>query len=227
MFDRGEYDSYRHQLSLVDRDTLFFSNDVDAIARAITDELMEKANKNIPNRIITVRNDKPPWLTADIKRMIHIPDPRTQGLGYMVISENEEVDILKILDVSKASGSDCVSPRLLKKASGILKYPLCRRTLETIYLTYRRPLLEYADVIRDNNTNALNDKIEKVQTEAARIVTGGTRLVSLESLYLETGWENHKDRKQAHILIYDEKSYSSGIFIELSSRFPNCRCNYT
>ncbi|CAG2210054.1 unnamed protein product [Mytilus edulis] len=47
-----------------------FPNDVDVIARAITDELIDKADKNIPNRIITVRKDKPPWLTADIKRMI-------------------------------------------------------------------------------------------------------------------------------------------------------------
>ncbi|CAC5393262.1 unnamed protein product [Mytilus coruscus] len=70
MYDRGDYDSYRHQLSLVDWDALFITNDVDAIARAITDELIDKANKNIPNRIITVRKDIPPWLTADIKRMI-------------------------------------------------------------------------------------------------------------------------------------------------------------
>jgi hypothetical protein len=35
----------------------------------------------------------------------------------------------------------------------------------------------------------LVDKIEKVQMEAARIVTGGTRLVSLNNICLETGWE--------------------------------------
>ncbi|CAC5426688.1 unnamed protein product [Mytilus coruscus] len=55
-----------------------------------------------------------------------IPDTRTEGLGDMIISENEVVDILKILDVSKASGPDRISPRLLKEAYGILKYPLCR-----------------------------------------------------------------------------------------------------
>ncbi|CAC5391536.1 unnamed protein product [Mytilus coruscus] len=75
MYDRGDYDSYRHQLSLVDWDILFITNDVDAIARAITDELIDMANKNIPNRTITVRKDKPPSLTADIKKMI-LDDPR-------------------------------------------------------------------------------------------------------------------------------------------------------
>jgi hypothetical protein len=52
------------------------------------------------------------------------------------------------------------------------KFILDRKTLETIYLTYIRPLLEYADVIWDNNITYLVDKIEKVQMEAARIVTG-------------------------------------------------------
>ncbi|CAG2234513.1 unnamed protein product [Mytilus edulis] len=55
-----------------------------------------------------------------------IPDTRTDELGDMIISENEVVDILKILDVSKASEPDRISPRLLKEAYGIMKYPLCR-----------------------------------------------------------------------------------------------------
>jgi hypothetical protein len=37
--------------------------------------------------------------------------------------------------------------------------------LETIYLTYIRPLLEYADVIWDKNITYIVDKIEKVQME--------------------------------------------------------------
>jgi hypothetical protein len=35
----------------------------------------------------------------------------------------------------------------------------------------------------------LINKLENVHIEAARIVTGGTRLVSINSLYKETGWE--------------------------------------
>jgi hypothetical protein len=47
--------------------------------------------------------------------------------------------------------------------------------------------LEYADVVWDNKTLFLINKLENVQIEAARIVTGGTRLVSINSLYKETG----------------------------------------
>jgi hypothetical protein len=38
--------------------------------------------------------------------------------------------------------------------------------------------------------------------EAAKIVTGGTRLVSLNNLYLETGWDKLKNRREMHTLVY-------------------------
>jgi hypothetical protein len=47
---------------------------------------------------------------------------------------------------------------------------------------------------------SLNKTIENVQLEASRIVTGDTRLVSLNNLlvYMETGWEKLKDRREKH-----------------------------
>ena len=78
------------------------------------------------------------------------------------------------------------------------KFILDRKTLETIYITFIRPLLEYADVVWDTKTQILINKLENVQVEAARIVTGGTRLVSLSNLYIETGWEKLKDRRERH-----------------------------
>ena len=45
---------------------------------------------------------------------------------------------------------------------------------------------------------SLNTKIENVQLEASRIVTEGTRLDSLNNLYMETGWEKLKDRREKH-----------------------------
>ena len=37
-------------------------------------------------------------------------------------------------------------------------------------------------------THHLINKIENVQSEAARIVTGGTKLTFIQKLYEETGW---------------------------------------
>jgi hypothetical protein len=47
------------------------------------------------------------------------------------------------------------------------KFILDRRTLEQIYLTFIRPLLEYGDVVWDCKTAYLTNKLESVQAEAA------------------------------------------------------------
>ena len=69
-------------------------------------------------------------------------------------------------------------------------------------MTFIRPLLEYGDVVWDSHTVYLTNKLESVQEEAARVVTGGTCLVSLLTLYAESGWEYLKDRREKHRLTY-------------------------
>ena len=49
-------------------------------------------------------------------------------------------------------------------------------------LSIIRPVLEYADVIWNNCTQYESNELEKIQNKAARIVTGTTKLVSINSL---------------------------------------------
>ena len=81
-----------------------------------------------------------------------------------------------------------------------LKFRLDRKTLETIYMAFIRPILEYADLVWCNITKYEEDKLEKIQLEAAWIVTGTTELVSIESLYKETGWETLSLRQRQNKL---------------------------
>ena len=67
-----------------------------------------------------------------------------------------------------------------------LKFILDRKSLQIIYFSFIRPLLEYAEVVWDNCTQHEANELEKIRIEAARIVTGATRLVSLNLLYTET-----------------------------------------
>ena len=60
-----------------------------------------------------------------------------------------------------------------------LKFQLDRKSLETIYTCFIRPLLEYGDVIWDNCTLYEKNELDKIQNEAARIATGATKLLSL------------------------------------------------
>jgi hypothetical protein len=53
-----------------------------------------------------------------------------------------------------------------------LKFKLNRQYLENIYITFIRPILEYGSEVWDNCGAVNSDRLEKVQTEVARIVTG-------------------------------------------------------
>ena len=81
-----------------------------------------------------------------------------------------------------------------------LKFVLDRKSLETIYISFTRPILEYGNGIWDNCQQYEKDDLVKIQIEAARTATGTTILVSIVSLYSEIGWntlETH--RKKANI----------------------------
>ena len=68
--------------------------------------------------------------------------------------------------------------KLIESASKQLNVPrklkcgLNRNYLEKIYLTFIRPVLEYASEVWDNCGQINSDRLEKGQLEAARIVTG-------------------------------------------------------
>ena len=82
-----------------------------------------------------------------------------------------------------------------------LRYTVNRHILEKIYMCFIRPILEYGDVVWDCQNLSLINKVENVQLEAARIVTGGTKFTSLQKLYDETGWEKLSSRREKHRLI--------------------------
>ena len=92
-----------------------------------------------------------------------------------------------------------VTPKLNVLRS--LKFDLDRKTLEIMYFSFVRPVLEYGDLIFDNCPQYYKERLEKINVEAARIVTGATKLVSLELLYKECGWDTLEKRRENHKLI--------------------------
>lgn len=81
-----------------------------------------------------------------------------------------------------------------------LKFTLGRKSLQKIYFTFIRPILEYADVVWDNCTQQQKNDLEKIQLEAGRIVTGTTKLISIQKLYEELAWDKLSDRRKFHKL---------------------------
>ena len=100
------------------------------------------------------------------------------------------------------------------------KFILDRRTLNKLYITYIRPLLEYGDIIWDNCSLTNKRYIDTLQVEAARIVTGGTKLCSIHRLYRETGWETLQLRRNKHKLFQLYKIINSQTPEYLKSLLP-------
>ena len=74
-----------------------------------------------------------------------------------------------------------------------LKFTNKRNTLNQIYIYFVRPILEYSSVVWDNCSKYEKDRLERMQLEAARIVTGTSRSISTIQLYNEIGWLTLED----------------------------------
>ena len=71
---------------------------------------------------------------------------------------------------------------------------LKRTTLETIYMSCIRPVMEYSNVVWENCIQTEQSSLENVQLDVDGVITVGIRGTSNHQLYLETGWETLQQR---------------------------------
>ena len=69
------------------------------------------------------------------------------------------------------------------------KHIMDRRSLERIYISQIRPLLEYADVVWAGGCDADLHKLDSIQRDSARLVTG------IELLFRDVGWQLLRARR--------------------------------
>ena len=69
-YDAGRYDDYRDNLNSVNWNTILSSNSVDVIADEISKTIIDLARKNIPHKIIRVRQNDAPWMHNEIRKLI-------------------------------------------------------------------------------------------------------------------------------------------------------------
>ena len=82
-----------------------------------------------------------------------------------------------------------------------LKFKVSRKSLEQIYISFIRPLLEYCDSVWDNSSTEAKTQLEAFHIEAARTITGATKLCSINRLLGELGWESLQNRRNKHKII--------------------------
>ena len=101
-----------------------------------------------------------------------------------------------------------------------LKFSFSRNALNQIYFSYLLPVLEYACIVWDGCAAHNSDILDKIQNEAARIVTGLTRSVSLNKLYKECGWLSLAERRRQQKLSFMFKAHSDLLPSYISDLMP-------
>ncbi len=101
-----------------------------------------------------------------------------------------------------------------------LKFRLSRNSLNQIYISYMRPILEYASVVWDGCSEYEKSALEKIQHEAARIVTGLTKSVSLYNLSKEIGWQSLSVRRSVQKLSSMYKAFNNQTPSYISNLIP-------
>ena len=122
-------------------------------------------------------------------------------------SENlNQVDNHKHLGVTISSNGkwaehiNNICQKATKQIFVLRKFILNRNNLNKIYVTYILALLEYACELWDGACSRDADKLEQLQFEVARIITGLPKFASKESLYYETGWATLSCRRRHQTL---------------------------
>ncbi len=139
--------------------------------------------------LFTLRQSHPLHLIFDGTEITFVEDHKHLGLTLSNTGKwHSHIDKI-ISSTSKIIG-------IMRK----LKFQLSRSSLNQIYISYVRPILEYASAVWDGCTEYEKSALEKLQNEAARIVTGLTRSVSLEHLRQEIGWQSLSIRRSVQKL---------------------------
>ncbi len=122
---------------------------------------------------------------------------------------------------------DSYITRLIDKVNPIinyfrtLKYRLNRKSLETIYKSFILPHFDYCDVIWDNLSNSLSDRLENLQLDCIRTITGCVRGTSHAKLYRESGFITLRERRRRHKLHIFYKMVNNLTPTYLSALLPN------
>ncbi|MCG8048002.1 MAG: endonuclease/exonuclease/phosphatase family protein [Candidatus Thiodiazotropha taylori] len=101
-----------------------------------------------------------------------------------------------------------------------LKFTFHRVALNQIYISYVLPILEYSSIVWDGCSVQDCQSLERLQNEAARLVTGLTRSVSLNNLYRECGWIPLAERRKQQKLIFMYNAANANVPSYISDLIP-------
>ena len=153
---------------------------------------LSAADQSILNKIITIRPAEHPWIKCHIKNLI-----RKRKRIFRKFKRTSNIYSGKDTKyVDNICGQAWTRLNLMRA----LKFRVSRKSLEKIYISFIRPLLEYCDSVWDNSSTEAKKQLEAIQIEAARTITGATKLCSITRPLDDLGWESLQSRRNKHKL---------------------------
>ena len=134
-------------------------------------------------------------------------DPNIIFNGNTVQKSANQKQLGLILD-EKLNFNDHITSKIttVNKLTSTLRKPyhyMSHESVITIYKSFIRPHVDYADVIFDKHSNAtFSNRIESAQYNAALSITRAIRGTSKEKLYQELGLETMKERRWFRRLLF-------------------------
>ena len=119
------------------------------------------------------------------------------------VSSHKHLGVTLTCNLSWSSHVEDVWVKAMRRVNIMkgLKYKLSRLALERMYICYIRPVLEYSDAVWGNCGEVNSNKLETVQIEAARVVTGAMKGTNSTKLLNELCWEPLQRRREIHRLV--------------------------
>ena len=98
---------------------------------------------------------------------------------------------------------------------------LNRHTLNQCYISYVRPLPEYANIVFDNCTEHDKSQLENIQYKALLLITGAKQGTSYKRLIEATGFQTLNNRRTMQKLLKFHKLVHTKDPVCLSKLLPN------
>ena len=154
--------------------------------------------------------------------------------GTIVAKINEQKQLGLILDSILSFGKH-VNEKRLKRILELLNTFLVFlpfKTLDQMFKALARSHLDYCDIIYHIPSkqdlfgvtlNSLMEKVERIQYQAALVVTGAWRGSSCSKLYDELGWESLSDRRWCKRILQTHKIMINKAPLYLNDKLPPLR----
>ncbi len=175
--------------------------------------------------------DKTERMVITRKANVQIPELKMDGHTIKIVKEHKHLGITLQSNGKWNSHIREITVKAKRKVDNMrgLMYKLDRITLEKMYMTFVRPILEYGSMVWLNCQDKDKKLLEDVQLEAARVVTSAVRGTSHQIIYDACNWETLEKRRNTQQLVNMYKLENNLLPPSLTSLLPgqiNTRVTY-